>query len=51
MVSMVFQNYSLYPNLTVAQNIALPLRRRGVKGRTVTARVRDPAARLPWIIP
>ena len=29
-VAMVFQNYSLYPQMTVAQNIGFPLRARGV---------------------
>ncbi len=31
-VAMVFQNYALYPHFTVAQNIAFPLRARGVPG-------------------
>ena len=30
-VAMVFQNYALYPYLTVAQNIAFPLKMAGVK--------------------
>src|SRR5436305_12252891 len=30
-VSMVFQNYALYPYLTVAQNISFPLKMAGVK--------------------
>ncbi len=29
-VAMVFQNYSLYPQMTVAQNVGFPLRARGV---------------------
>ncbi|WP_127997862.1 ABC transporter ATP-binding protein [Piscinibacter defluvii] len=29
-ISMVFQSYALYPNMTVAQNIAFPLEMRGV---------------------
>ncbi len=29
-VSMVFQSYALYPNMSVAQNIAFPLKARGV---------------------
>lgn len=29
-VAMVFQSYALYPHMTVAENIAFPLRRRGV---------------------
>src|SRR4029077_14322437 len=30
-IAMVFQNYALYPYLTVAQNIAFPLKMAGVK--------------------
>ena len=33
-VAMVFQTYALYPNLTVAENIAFPLEARGVPKRT-----------------
>ena len=29
-MAMVFQSYALYPHMTVAQNIAYPLRKRGV---------------------
>ncbi|OCK59929.1 ABC transporter ATP-binding protein [Bradyrhizobium sp. LMTR 3] len=29
----VFQNYALFPQMTVAENIAYPLRRRGMSGR------------------
>src|SRR5205085_8892522 len=32
-VAMVFQNYALYPYLTVSQNIAFPLKMAGVKKR------------------
>src|SRR6201996_6203015 len=28
-VAMVFQNYALYPHMTVRKNLAFPLRRRG----------------------
>ena len=45
-VSMVFQNYALYPNLTVHQNIGLPLAKAGVAKRTVTDRVAQAAAHL-----
>jgi len=38
-VSMVFQNYSLYPYLTVDQNIALPLTQRGVTKAEIAAEV------------
>jgi len=36
---MVFQNYALFPHMTVAENIAYPLRRRGVGGRDVEREV------------
>ncbi|MBV8932208.1 MAG: ATP-binding cassette domain-containing protein, partial [Kutzneria sp.] len=29
-IAMVFQSYALYPHMTVAENIAYPLRKRGV---------------------
>jgi multiple sugar transport system ATP-binding protein len=38
-VAMVFQSYALYPHLTVAQNIALPL----------TMREMSRVERLPWV--
>jgi multiple sugar transport system ATP-binding protein len=44
-VAMVFQNYALYPHMTVGQNIAFPLRQQGVKKGEVAERVRE-AARL-----
>ncbi len=34
---MVFQNYALYPHMTVARNLAYPLRQRGVARAEVTA--------------
>ena len=45
-VSMVFQNYALYPYLTVAANIAFPLKIAGVKKSVREARVRDVAKML-----
>jgi multiple sugar transport system ATP-binding protein len=36
-VALVFQNYAIYPNLTVRDNIALPLRRRSAKGKRIPA--------------
>jgi spermidine/putrescine ABC transporter ATP-binding subunit len=33
-IGMVFQNYALFPHLTVAENIAFPLRQRGVDKAT-----------------
>ena len=35
-IGMVFQNYALFPHLTVAENIAFPLRQRGVDKATRT---------------
>ena len=43
LVSMVFQNYSLYPNLTVDQNIALPLTQRGNTKAEIAAEVAEVA--------
>lgn len=38
-VSMVFQSYALYPNMSVAQNIAFPLKVRGVPPAERTAKM------------
>jgi len=55
-VGMVFQNYALFPHLTVYENIAFPLRMRRVPEATIRAdvervleivRLPDVAARLP----
>ncbi len=43
-VAMVFQNYGLYPNLTVYENIRFPLKVRKVDPATHDARVRKAAA-------
>jgi ABC-type sugar transport system ATPase subunit len=43
-VAMVFQSYALYPHLTVAGNIAFPLRKRGIPRRQHAALVREAAA-------
>ncbi len=43
-VAMVFQNYGLYPNLTVYENIRFPLKVRRVDAATHDARVRKAAA-------
>jgi multiple sugar transport system ATP-binding protein len=45
-VSMVFQNYALYPYMTVAQNIGFPLKIAKVPKATREARVREVAAML-----
>jgi multiple sugar transport system ATP-binding protein len=46
-LSMVFQNYALYPHLTVFENIAFPLRlQKGLKEEEIQSRVRDAASML-----
>jgi spermidine/putrescine ABC transporter ATP-binding subunit len=44
-IGMVFQNYALFPHLTVADNIGFPLKQRGV-GRTERAKLVDQALEL-----
>jgi ABC-type sugar transport system ATPase subunit len=43
---MVFQNYALYPHLSVFDNIAFPLRTRHVAADELDRRVRESAARV-----
>jgi ABC-type sugar transport system ATPase subunit len=45
-VAMVFQSYALYPHMTVAQNIAFPLRMIGTPRDETERAVRDAAARV-----
>ena len=45
-VAMVFQNYGLYPHMTVADNIGYPLKLRGVATAERERRVREAAARV-----
>lgn len=45
-VAMVFQNYGLYPHMTVAENIAYPLKLRGVSATEREAAVRKAAGRV-----
>src|SRR4051794_69908 len=45
-VAMVFQNYALYPHLSVFDNIAFPLRTRRVEPAEIDRRVRESAARV-----
>jgi spermidine/putrescine ABC transporter ATP-binding subunit len=40
-IGMVFQNYALFPHLTVAENIAFPLRQRGIDRATRTRLVTE----------
>ncbi len=43
-IAMVFQSYALYPHLTVAKNIAFPLKAQGTPKEQIAARVRTAAA-------
>jgi ABC-type sugar transport system ATPase subunit len=45
-VAMVFQNYALYPHFSVFDNIAFPLRTRGVAPADIESRVRAAADRV-----
>ncbi|MGQ7845157.1 ABC transporter ATP-binding protein [Granulosicoccus sp. 3-233] len=45
-IAMVFQNYGLYPHMTVAENIAYPLKLRGVDRKTRNARVQETADKV-----
>ena len=38
-IGMVFQNYALFPHMSVAENVAFPLSVRGIKGDAAMARV------------
>jgi spermidine/putrescine transport system ATP-binding protein len=40
-VNTVFQSYALFPHLTIFENVAFGLRRRGVEGEQVKGRVRE----------
>jgi ABC-type sugar transport system ATPase subunit len=45
-VAMVFQNYALYPHMTLQQNIAFPLKMDGVPKDKIRMLVREAAARV-----
>ncbi len=40
-MGMVFQSYALWPHMTVFENVAYPLKLRGVKGREIRRRVAE----------
>jgi iron(III) transport system ATP-binding protein len=43
-IGMVFQNYALFPHMTVAENVAYGLQGRGLSGAEIEARVREALA-------
>src|SRR5580693_7501232 len=45
-IAMVFQNYALYPHMTIAQNIGYPLKVRKRDPREISAEVNGVASRL-----
>ncbi len=45
-IAMVFQNYALYPNMTVYKNIAFPLKMSGFKGKEIDDKVLEIAEKL-----
>ena len=45
-VAMVFQNYALYPHMSVAENLAFGLKMRGENDREIARRVREVACSL-----
>src|ERR1700683_5627688 len=45
-VAMVFQNYALYPHMTVAKNLAFGLKLRKISKAEIARRVQDAAAVL-----
>jgi ABC-type sugar transport system ATPase subunit len=45
-VAMVFQNYALYPHMTVRENLGFPLKMGGVSRETVRSKVESAAALL-----
>lgn len=40
-IGIVFQSYALFPHMTVEQNVAYPMRRRGMRAREANGRARD----------
>ncbi|MBZ9799093.1 ABC transporter ATP-binding protein [Mesorhizobium sp. ES1-4] len=45
-IGFVFQNYALFPHMTVAENVAFPLRYRGITGIAARERVRQALGRV-----
>lgn len=49
-IAMVFQNYALYPNMKVKNNIAFPLKMRHTKKQEAAARVAEVAKSWNWTL-
>ncbi|WP_246681087.1 ABC transporter ATP-binding protein [Mesorhizobium sp. B2-3-15] len=45
-IGFVFQNYALFPHMTVAENVAFPLRYRGITGPAAKEKVRQALGRV-----
>ena len=45
-IAMVFQNYALYPHMTVYRNLAYPLRQQGMPKKVISDRVQEVAGML-----
>lgn len=45
-IGFVFQNYALFPHMTVSENVAFPLRYRGIKGAAAAAKVHQALSRV-----
>ena len=45
-IGFVFQNYALFPHMTVAENVAFPLRYRGITGIAAKDKVREALGRV-----
>ncbi|WP_323005403.1 ABC transporter ATP-binding protein [Pseudorhodobacter sp.] len=45
-IGFVFQNYALFPHMTVAENVAFPLRYRGIKGHAAREKVKRALGRV-----
>jgi ABC-type Fe3+/spermidine/putrescine transport system ATPase subunit len=48
-LGMVFQDYALWPHMTVGQNIAFPLRARGIPAGEIETRVNEALARVDLV--